>query len=291
MTPGMLATDRADLAFETFGGPADSPLVLIAGLGAQMVIWRSEFCRALAARGHFVVRFDNRDFGRSTKFPAGGYGLADMADDVAGLIGALGLGSAHVVGQSLGGMIAEELVLRHPDRVRSLCLLSTTPNLAFFLPEGVAALVGDGMAARSRAEAVEQFLARETFFAGPKYHVEVDWTREVAGLMWDRDPDPGVGGRQMAVILGAADRLHSLTSVSCPTVIVHGDADRLISPSAAKALAEAIPDAELHIMPGMGHQLPSALWPEITRLISANARRASRDSWSRPELRAQDVRP
>jgi pimeloyl-ACP methyl ester carboxylesterase len=259
------------LVYETLGEPADPLLVLIAGLGAQLVIWDVAFCTALAKRGHQVVRFDNRDVGLSTRFPAGGYSVADMADDTAGLIQRLGLDSAYVVGQSLGGMIAQELAVRHPDRVRSLCLISSTPSLTYFLPEGVAALVGGGEPPRNRQEAIDQFVLRETRFAGPLYPIDLDRTSQVAGQMWDRDPDPSGGGRQLAAIISAPDRLPSLAGIRCPTAVIHGDADPLISPAAAEALAGTIPGALLHIFPGLGHQLPATLWPEIIELIVASA--------------------
>lgn len=262
-----------DLAYERQGDPADPPIILVAGLGAQLLSWRVGFCRQLVDRGYQVVRFDNRDVGLSTRFTEGGYTIADMAADAAGLIEALGFDSAHVVGQSLGGMIAQELAIRYPDRVRSLGLLFSTPNLSHFISAGVEVLAGDGEPVHDREVAIRDLLMKETYFAGPKYPVDVEQTRELAGLSWDRAPDPEGAGRQMAAIIGSRDLVPHLGAVRAPTVVIHGADDPLISPSAARSLAGSIPDAWLHVVPGMGHQLPAALWPEVAGWIAANAGR------------------
>ena len=161
MTATLTQAGGIELAYETLGDPADPPLVLVAGLGAQLVSLRAGFCIQLAGRGFHVVRFDSRDVGLSTRFPDG-YSIADMAGDVGALIEALGYVSAHVVGQSLGGMVAQELVLRHPERVRSLCLLFSTPNLSYFIPAGVEVLAGDGTPVRDRDGAIEDLLTKES---------------------------------------------------------------------------------------------------------------------------------
>ena len=269
---GFVQSNGIELAYEAFGDPRDPPMVLIQGLGAQMVGWRAELCQALAARGHWVVRFDNRDVGLSTKLPGTTYTLADMADDTAGLIAALGHQSAHVVGQSLGGMVAQELVIRHPTRVRSLCLIYSAPNGLHFVrdPEVEAARSPDHPP-RDRAEAIEQYVANERFCGSRDYPFDVEWIRELGGIMWDRGWYPEGIERQRAAIPEPPDRSPALRAVTVPTLLIHGDADRLINPTGSEALAEAMPAANLHIFPGMGHELPRPLWPELVDLITANA--------------------
>lgn len=257
-----------ELAYQAFGDRDARPMVLISGLGAQMVAWRTEFCRGLAGRGYYVVRFDNRDVGLSTKFSGGAYSIADMAGDVAGLIEGLGLGSAHVVGQSLGGVIAQELVIRHPHRVRSLCFLYSTPNLSHFT-DAAGAIVA-GTPPRDRGEAIEQYLLSESACASRDYPQDVKWIRELGGIMWDRGWYPEGKVRQMTALLNVSDLAPALRAVTAPTAVIHGDADPLISRTGGEALAEAIPGTRLHIIPGMGHELPAAVWPEVMDVITAN---------------------
>lgn len=262
--------------YDTFGDPTAPPLLLIQGLGAHLLGWHPDLRAAIADAGFRVIRLDNRDVGLSQKFPRGGYGLADMAADAAGVLSSLGIDSAHVVGQSMGGMIAQELVLDHPDRVRSLTLIYTAPN-----HHGAISghdLVDERMAmphARNRAEAVELYLRGEAVCSSPGYPTDVDWLQELGGLMYDRDYDPDGAARQLDAIMTSPDRSDVLAEIAVPTTIVHGDGDRLIGPAAAAALHEAIPGSELTIFPGMGHELPRALWGDIIELIRANAGRTS----------------
>jgi pimeloyl-ACP methyl ester carboxylesterase len=175
------------ICYDTFGDPDRPPLLLIQGLGAHMIGWRPGFCQRIADAGFHVVRFDNRDVGLSQKFAEGGYDLSDLAADAHGLLVALGLDPAHVVGQSMGGMVAQQLVLDHPEAVRSLGLLYTSPSSAYFTG---ADLVDDRMAvprARDRAEAVELYLRDEEPCLSPGYPADLDWLRELGGRMWDRD--------------------------------------------------------------------------------------------------------
>ena len=271
-TATVIRSAGIELAYEAVGDPADPPVVLVAGLGAQLVSWRAEFCRALADRGYHVVRFDNRDVGLSTKFPDGGYAVADMAHDLASFIDALSFGSAHIVGQSLGGLIAQALVVRDPGRVRSLCLISSISNLSHLGP-AAAAMATPDPPAWDRDAAVEQCIARESLLASPDYPLDAAWIREQGGLMWDRGWNPQGTAHQLDAIIRAPDYAPDLRSVAVPTLVIHGQADPLVSPAGGRALAEAIPGAELHMFPGMGHDLPSALWREIIDLIAANAAR------------------
>jgi len=274
--PGVrfVRAQEVELAYEILGSPAEPPIVLIAGLGAHLVGWRVEFCQQLAGRGFQVVRFDNRDVGLSTRFPAGGYSLTDLADDTARLISALGFESAHVVGQSLGGMIAQELVISHPESVRSLCLLFSTPNLSHFTPAAVAMASTPKPAPRDRHEAIAQYVATESFCASRRYPLDLDWVTQLGGTMWDRGWNPKASQHQVSAMLRSADLTTRLRSVAVPTLVVHGDADPMISPTGGRALAGAIPDADQHVFAGMGNGLPRALWPEIIDLISDNADRA-----------------
>ncbi|MFC9557724.1 alpha/beta fold hydrolase [Rhodococcus sp. NPDC056960] len=272
--PCISTPDGVRLCYDTFGDPKAAPLLLIQGLGAHMLGWHPELCTSIADGGFHVVRFDNRDVGLSQKFPAGGYRLADMAADTAGLLNALGIESAHVVGQSMGGLIAQELVIRDPARVRSLALVFTAPNLDFAVGTD---LVHGRMAlprARSRGEAIELYLQNEAPCSSPGYPTDLEWQRELGGLMYDRDHDPDGAARQLAAVFASPDRTEALSQIAIPTTILHGDSDRLIEPAAGKALNRVVPGSTLTIFPGMGHELPRALWSDIVALIHENSRRA-----------------
>ena len=259
------------LAYESIGDERDAPMLLIQGLGAQMLGWRRELCQALAARGFRIIRFDNRDCGLSTKFPDAQYLLADMADDAIGLLDALNLDRAHIVGQSLGGMIAQELTLRAPDRVASLCLIYTAPNTSHLLNERDLTAAATRPRAQSREEAIEQYLQDESFCSSPDYESDTAWIRTLGGLLWDRCYYPEGVPRQLDAAARSGDRTGALGAVTAPTLIIHGDTDRIIHVSGSHALAKALPHATLRIYAGMGHELPPALWPDIVDDMTENA--------------------
>ena len=265
--------DGVRICYDTFGDPKAPPLLLIQGLGGHMLGWHPELCAALADAGFYVVRFDNRDVGLSQKFPDGGYRLADMATDTAGLLRTLGIDSAHIVAQSMGGMIAQELAVDHPEFVRSLTLIYTAPNhRSTFSGQD---LVEERMAlprAENRADAVELYVRNEAACSSPGYPTDVEWLRTLGGLMYDRDYDPDGAARQLAAVFASPDRSGALPKIAVSTTILHGDGDRLIDPAAAKALHHLIPGSTLTIFPGMGHELPRPLWSDIVALVSSNAR-------------------
>ena len=236
------------LCYETFGEPSDPTALLIMGLGTQMVAWHEDFCRQLAAAGFHVVRFDNRDIGRSTHLQgppptipqllrrsrrAAHYRLADMADDAAGLLDELELAPAHVIGASMGGMIAQTLAARHPESVRSLVsIMSNTGRLW----TGQPALRLYPFFLRRPAEGRDRYIAHfERLFAAigstgiPRDAQEI---RELAALSYDRDHDPAGPGRQLAAIIASGDRTAELRSIVAPTLVVHGTADPLVRPRA-----------------------------------------------------------
>jgi pimeloyl-ACP methyl ester carboxylesterase len=259
------------IEYETIGDDRGSPMLLIQGLGAPLVGWRPELCQALAAQGFRVIRFDNRDCGLSQKFPEGRYLLADMADDAIGLLDALNIGRAHVVGQSLGGMIAQELVLRRPDKVARLCLIYTAPNSSHILNERDMTAITARPRARSREEAIEQYLADESFCVSQAYEFDTAWIRALGGIIWDRCYYPEGIPRQLDAAFCSPDRTAALGAVTTRTLIIHGDTDRLIDVSGSHALAQALPHATLRIFAGMGHELPPPLWPELIQAITGNA--------------------
>jgi pimeloyl-ACP methyl ester carboxylesterase len=283
------------LCYETFGEPSDPTALLIMGLGTQMVAWHEDFCLELAARGFHVVRFDNRDIGRSTHVGgapptvrqlltrskrAAHYTLADMADDAAGLLRELELSPAHVIGASMGGMIAQTLAARNPRDVRSLVsIMSNTGRLwtgqpafrlyPFFL--------------RRPTEGREEYVAHfERLFDAIGSRGLPGWSvsdrsqevRELAGLSYDRDHDAAGPGRQLAAIIASGDRTPELRSIVAPTLVVHGTADPLVNPSGGRATARAIGNAKVLNVQGMGHDLPREKWPELIAAIAANAARA-----------------
>ncbi|RBY83986.1 alpha/beta fold hydrolase [Blastococcus sp. TF02A-26] len=278
-----------EIAYESFGSPGDTPLLLVMGLATQMVGWPDGFCRALAERGHHVVRFDNRDIGLSTHLHDAGapdvmslfagagtapYTLGDMADDTAGLLDALGWESAHVVGASMGGMIAQSLTIRHPQRVRSLTsIMSTTGDRAVGSPADVALGVLLAPAARDRDEALQRAVDTYRVIGSPGFEFDEAALRERAGLSFDRAYDPAGVARQLAAILTTDDRTPHLGEITVPTLVVHGAQDTLVDVSGGRATAAAIPGAELWVVEGMGHDLPQELWPELVDRIGATVQR------------------
>jgi pimeloyl-ACP methyl ester carboxylesterase len=278
------------LCYEDFGDPADPTALLIMGLGTQMVAWQEDFCLELAGRGLHVVRFDNRDVGRSTHLTgapptirqlltrsrrAAHYTLLDMADDAAALLSELELAPAHVIGASMGGMIAQTLAVHHPGSVRSLTsIMSNTGSLR----SGQPALRMYSVFLRRAPHEREAFIAHmERVFAAigsrglPR---DDDDIRAIAASSYDRDHDPESAGRQLAAIIAAGDRTADLRRITAPTLVIHGSADRLVSPSGGRATARAIPGARLLTVPDMGHDLPRAAWPTIIDAIAEHAQRA-----------------
>jgi pimeloyl-ACP methyl ester carboxylesterase len=280
-----------EIAYETFGDAGDPPVLLVMGLATQMVGWPDEFCAGLAGRGHFVVRFDNRDIGLSTHLHAAGapdlltvlggdassvaYGLADLADDTVGLLDALGLEDAHLVGASMGGMIAQLVALRHPARVRSLTsIMSTTGDPSVGAPSEAAMALLLTPAAADREGAVQRVVDTYRVIGSPGFEFDEAAVRDRAGLSFDRAHDPAGVARQLAAILTTPDRTHDLKAVSVPTLVLHGDQDALVDVSGGRATAAAIPGAELLVVEGMGHDLPREVWPQLTDRITALIERA-----------------
>jgi pimeloyl-ACP methyl ester carboxylesterase len=288
--PVTASANGVELAYQTFGDPAARPLLLIMGLGTQMLAWHDQFCGLLVDSGFFVIRYDNRDSGLSTHFRAAGmpdlqrlftepkavatYTLEDMADDAAGLLDALGIPTADVVGASMGGMIAQVLAYRHPQRVRSLTSIMSTPSPWIGPPTSEAAGVLLAPAARDRDEAIERVVATYRVIGSPGYPLDEAELRRTAATSFDRGYDPPGVVRQLAAIHASGDRTPALAGVQAPTVVLHGESDPLVQPDGGRATASAVPGAELVTYPGMGHNLPRELWPDIVRQIVAVSGRA-----------------
>lgn len=276
------AANGIDIAYESFGSPQGRPLLLIMGLGAQMIQWDEGLCELLAEQGHHVVRYDNRDVGLSTHFhdagvPAAGapapYLLDDLADDAAALMDVLGWPSAHVVGASMGGMIAQALTIRHPGRVLTLTSIMSTPNPSVAPPTEAASSALMGRPPADRETALEQAVERWAVIGSPGYELDRERIVELAGRAFDRSFDPAGTARQFAAIMASGDRTEGLKGVRVPTLVLHGEADPLVPVAGGRATAAAVPGARLVTYPGMGHDLPRELWPafaaEITKLTSA----------------------
>jgi pimeloyl-ACP methyl ester carboxylesterase len=280
MRTGKVAANGIEIAYDTFGRDTEPAVVLIMGLGTQRIAWPDELCRDLAAAGRHVVRFDNRDVGESTHLPELGnptvadmargrapYRLDDMADDTLGLLDALSLDTAHIVGASLGGFIAQTVALRAPQRVTTLILAMTSTGswrVGRASPRAIMRLLAGGSAA-DRATAIDQVVATYRVIGSPGYPFDEQRLRERAGISYDRAYDPGGARRQLAASLRQADRTKKLRRLTVPTLVIHGLADPLVAPSGGLALANAIPHARFIGFAGMGHDLPQALWPRLTR--------------------------
>jgi pimeloyl-ACP methyl ester carboxylesterase len=280
-----------EIAYETFGSAGDPPVLLVMGLATQMIGWPDEFCRGLADQGLYVVRFDNRDIGLSTHLHDAGapdvlavlggdtssvsYALADLADDTVGLLDALGLESVHLVGASMGGMVAQLVAVRAPDRVRSLTsIMSTTGDPSVGAPAEAALAVLLAPPATGRDAAVQRAVDTYRVIGSPGFEFDESALRDRAGLSFDRAYDPAGVARQLAAILTTPDRTRDLKAIAVPTLVVHGAEDALVDISGGRATAAAIPDAELLVIDGMGHDLPRAVWPQVIERITALAARA-----------------
>jgi pimeloyl-ACP methyl ester carboxylesterase len=285
------AVNGVEIAYETFGDPADPTMLLIMGLGVQMLGWDEELCRMLAGRGYQVVRFDNRDVGHSTKVEGGprpdvmaavagdsrsaSYRLEDMAGDCVGLLEELGVERAHLVGASQGGMIAQTVAIRHPERVLSLTsIMSTTGERMVGQPhpEAIPALLTRPPADRDGF--IDFVVGAWNVIGSPGFEADGEALRARAGASYDRGIFPEGTARQLVAILASGDRTEALRRLDVPTTVIHGTDDILIDVSGGRATAAAIPGARLELIEGMGHDLPAALWPRFVELIAENAERA-----------------
>jgi pimeloyl-ACP methyl ester carboxylesterase len=279
------------LCYETFGDPADPALLLVMGLATQMVAWREDFCRMLVERGFHVIRFDNRDVGRSSSMkgkPPGlgemitrrianpSYTLDDMADDAAGLLDHLGIEHAHVVGASMGAMIGQHLAVRHPEKVLSLVsIMAGTGHRVVGQPKlSIMPLFLSRAPSGDKQAYVERGL--KLFRAiGSKTHFDEQGVREIAELSYDRGVNLAGTGRQLAAIIAAGNRTSVLKRIQAPTLVIQGKDDKLATPSGGKATARAIPGAQLLMLEGMGHDLPRPLWPTFVDAIVKTAGRVT----------------
>jgi pimeloyl-ACP methyl ester carboxylesterase len=258
------------------------------GLASQMILWDDEFCERLAVQGFWVIRFDNRDVGRSTimrgqRVPrrwqlltrnvrGAAYSLDDMAADAIGLLDHLGIGATHVVGASMGGMIAQLMAIHHPERVLSLVsIMSTTGNRRVGRPRPRVAMWMLRKPRGDREGYIEDHMATYHVVGSQEFEFDEEHRRERAGRCFDRGIHPAGSARQMAAVTTAPDRTALLGQVRVPTTVIHGDADPLVNVSGGRATADAIPGAKLVILAGMGHDLPRELWPQIIDAITQNA--------------------
>ncbi|NUS45114.1 MAG: alpha/beta hydrolase [Mycobacteriaceae bacterium] len=289
---GVAEVGDVRLAYEDLGNPDDPAIVLIMGFACQLTAWPDEFCALLANAGYRVVRFDNRDIGLSTKIKArvGGalaprmlrywagrpssvpYTLPDMAADTVGLLDCLGIESAHVVGASMGGMIAQILAAEHPRRVRSLGILFSSTNQPFLPPpdpRALAALIAKPRGP-GREQVVDMLVKSYQAISSPKYPEPEAVVRAQIAAGYDRSYHPAGVIRQLAAAMGTGSLLPYTRRITAPTVVLHGKSDPLIRPACGRAVARAIPNAEIHLISGWAHDLPPQLHATLTAFLLAN---------------------
>jgi pimeloyl-ACP methyl ester carboxylesterase len=279
-----------ELEYDTVGSSTDPALLLVMGLGAQLIEWQDDFARRIADHGYHVIRFDNRDAGRSTWLDdlpvpditelltgtgTAPYSLGDMGDDTAALLDALGIDAAHVVGTSMGGMIVQRLVIDHPEKVLSMTsIMSTTGDPTVGQPSEAAMAMLLRPPPADRASAIAGAVAGYRAIGSTGFQVTDEELGARAESTYDRGYHPAGTVRQLAAALTAQDRTEALHDVSVPTTVIHGEADPLIDISGGRATAAAIPGAELRTIPGMGHDRPTEVWPQMIDAIVRNAKRA-----------------
>jgi pimeloyl-ACP methyl ester carboxylesterase len=277
---------KIDIAYERLGDPGGPPVLLIQGLGAQLIGWPDGFCAALVERGLHVIRFDNRDAGRSshiTDAPAPdlpavlagdlssvSYTLSDMAADTVGLLDVLGIDSAHLVGASMGGEIAQTVAIEHPERARSLTsMMSTTGDMKVgqATPETLKALFG-GPPAVTRQDVIDRQVRAVSVVGSPGFPLEPDVVAASAARAYDRGYDPIGLARQAIAQVASGDRTELLRRLDVPALVIHGLDDVMRDVSGGRATAAAIPQSKLVLIQGLGHNLPPGVWPEIAEHIA-----------------------
>jgi len=287
--------NNIEIEYETFGDPSSRPLLIIMGLGAQMIRWEVEFIEKFVEHGFYVIRFDNRDVGLSTKFDEAGepdimkiymqvakgeqiesvYTLNDMADDAVGLLDALNIDKAHICGASMGGMIAQTVAYRHPSRVLSLTsIMSSTsnPDLPRPKPEAMKVLIQPPPTEREAI--IEHGVNTMRLIHGTGFPFDEERAQKMVIAALDRSNYRPGYSRQLAAILATGNRKQNLASITAPTLVIHGSEDPLMPPDGGKDTAEAIPGAELLIIEGMGHSIPIEVWPQVMDAITENANKA-----------------
>ena len=286
-----------EIEYETFGDRSGRPLIMIIGLGSQLINWSEEILKQLVDEGHFVVIFDNRDTGLSGKMSEAGspdfrgvmsalakgekpkvpYTLNDMGEDVVGLLDALGIRKAHICGVSMGGAIAQTIAISHPSRLSSLVLIYSptgNPSLPQPKPEIMSLLMP--AVASNRDEYADEQLKMRRIISGSGFPLDEEWLRLRYARVFDRFYYPDGMGRNAMAVFASGNRSTALSSVTAPTLVIHGDEDPLVTVENSKDAAQAIPGAELMIIKGMGHYPPHrGPWPRIVKAIAAHTRKAS----------------
>jgi pimeloyl-ACP methyl ester carboxylesterase len=294
--PQLAKANGIEICYDIFGAADGEPLLLIMGLSAQMVLWDDEFCQQLAAHGFRVIRFDNRDIGQSTKMsggkritaidilklrlfgilPAATYTLRDMASDTTGLMDALGIRSAHIVGASMGGAIAQVIAIQSPERMRSLTsIMSTTGNLRLPQPKREAMALLMSPPPKTKEDYVATFERNWKILRAGSFPLDEAKDRDRAERCYARGLNPAGVGRQLRAILASPARNNALAGVKVPSLVIHGTVDPLVRPEAGKDTAASIPGAKLVMIEGMGHALPIPMWPQIIGAIADHARAAT----------------
>jgi len=294
--PQIAHVNGIDICYEIFGDANAEPMMLIMGLGAQMIHWDDDFCRQLAARGFRVIRFDNRDIGKSSKMSGGKrlgalellklrflkipveapYRLRDMAEDTVALMDALRIRSAHIVGASMGGMIAQEIAITFPERVRSLTsIMSTTGNPKVPSPTREATAVLTAPPPATKEEYFARFAQTWKVLRAGSFPEEEALDPSRAARAWERGLNPAGVGRQLRAILASGSRKERLRQVKAPTLVIHGTVDPLVRPEGGKDTAASIPGARLVMVEGMGHALPMRMWPQVIGAIAEHAKGAA----------------
>ena len=286
-----LSANGIEVEYETFGDPKAAPLLLIGGLGSQLISWDESFCERLRDRGFYVIRYDNRDSGLSTKMDAAGepdliaaftgnpdpaYQLDDLADDAVGVLDALEIQAAHIVGASMGGYISQLVAINHPDRVLSLTSIMSGPAFSEAVPptpEGLVVLTK--VPPDTREGRIDFAIWIRKVVAGSGDPVDEKSERRRAERAYDRSYYPVGANRQLVAILAAHDRLEALTRIRVPTLVIHGLDDVLIPIENGRMVAAAVPDARLVEFETMGHNVPERFWPQVLDAIAENARQAT----------------
>jgi pimeloyl-ACP methyl ester carboxylesterase len=287
--PEIVSANGIQICYDALGNPNDPALLLVAGLGMQLIGWDEEFCTMLAERGYWVIRYDNRDVGKSTKFDEAGipdimpalqgqaitapYLLRDMAADAVDLLDTLGVKKAHVLGASMGGMIAQTIAINYPERVQTLIsIMSTTGDPSVSMPksEGLTLLMAPP--ATDLESHIQNNLTWAKAAYGSAFPVDEAVVTEKAQATWERGTYPPGTTRHMAAVLASGSRQEALEKLTIPTLVIHGKEDIIVPVEGGIATADAIPNAKLMLIDGMGHALPKGIWPEVVDAIATHAK-------------------